>query len=602
MHSKSNIYPFYNANIHEDRFIARVCRSLPFAFFIAICLIVSVGAFRQTLILLIMCAIMNVSLWLWLVSTCLCGIIGTFLVHWELHKVHTDDRRLFKGQTPPLGSALIHVIVIPNYKEDQKLLEETLESLSEAEDARLFHIVLAMEAREMGSEAKGTKLKSKFKDHFARIDVTLHPDNQVQIHNDRTVSSEVPGKASNLRWAMKQVHTNLSKDGTLSLDDIMVTVADADCIFHPSYFAKISKEFNIMREKPGNDQEHKWTMWQAPQLSYRNHWVAPVCSRTWTYISSMYEFGGVTSLHFGGHQMVFSAYSLPLLLACQAESWDGDVVAEDHHCYLKSYFYALHATASSDSISCRPRVRVRPIFLPVKSTAVLSSDGYWRTYVERWHQAKRHAQGVAELSYTLLATFDALCSLPLKAYSFSLLYGLSNIILRLFCMNLLPLCQTVGLGAMTFVWLYKDRLLPYCPETLTLTMMLESEYILCGLAGTWTLIWPVVVPILCLIVANFLFVSSSFINPAKHSKKIWYKEDGDFGVCCGSRKCMVFLLTLSDCVFFLVIMMMPYGLVVVFLGLWRVAFFGNNITYVTAAKRTKAMDTPGKDEQSTESQ
>ena len=39
---------------------------------------------------------------------------------------------------------------------------------------------------------------------------------------------------------------------------------------------------------------------------------------------------------------VFSAYSLPLDLAKNAQCWDGDVIAEDHHAFLKAWFYAVY--------------------------------------------------------------------------------------------------------------------------------------------------------------------------------------------------------------------------------------------------------------------
>merc|ERR1719261_1122190 len=140
-------------------------------------------------------------------------------------------------------------------------------------------------------------------------------------------------------------------------------------MFHPDYFNAITKDFYALREKQEN--EHEWCMWQAPQLSYRDHWRAPACSRVWTYISSMYEFGGVSGLHWGGHHMVFSGYSMPLHLAVAAQSWDGDVIAEDHHAYIKNFFYSAHASAMQSlsdqkfwSDGCQPMLQVRPIFLP----------------------------------------------------------------------------------------------------------------------------------------------------------------------------------------------------------------------------------------------
>jgi len=88
--------------------------------------------------------------------------------------------------------------------------------------------------------------------------------------------------------------------------------------------------------------------------------------------------------------MVFSGYSMPLQLAASAQSWDGDVIAEDHHAYIKTFFYSLHASAlvaASDTDAgfwgsgCQPKLQVRPIFLPVKSLPVISSEGYWQNYV-----------------------------------------------------------------------------------------------------------------------------------------------------------------------------------------------------------------------------
>jgi len=591
-----DLYPFWKANIHEDRLAAKVVCMFPLLFFLGTCALVLWAVFRSILILLVMCAIMNVAMWLWLTSTCLLGVAGSYLVQQELEK--TKDARVGVNSQAEAGAqagsdSVTHVIVIPNYKEDEALMSETLESLAQAEDSHFFHIVLAMEAREAGSDVKAQTLQAKFKDCFAKVEVTLHPGDLQQDHNDGTVDAEVPGKASNLRWAVEQTYKNLQKEGQYSLASVLVTVTDADCIFHPAYFSTISKEFNIMRENP--DKEQEWTMWQAPQLSYRNHWQAPICSRAWTYISSMYEFGGVSGLSFGGHHMVFSAYSLPLQLAHQADSWDGDIIAEDHHCYLKCFFYSVHAAALDDSardqsVGCRPKLQIRPVLLPVKSTPIISPEGYWSSYAERWYQAKRHAQGVAELSYTLLAMYDTFRHLPFKNYSFSLFFAMGKILTRLFCMHLLPICQTVGLGVLTLYWMAHHRGIPACPKTLRITMALETDYVLCGLAGTWTLVWPVVIPILCLIWANYCFASTAFISPSQHqpSAKLWFKEDGEFEARCGSKKVAAFGSTVLDCVVFLLPMMLPYGLIAMLVAFWNVAFYGNRVTYVTASKQTRA--------------
>jgi len=294
----------------------------------------------------------------------------------------------------------------------------------------------------------------------------------------------VPGKASNLKWAVNRSYENLKKQDPEHMQNVILTIADADCMFHPEYFSSITKDFNELREKPGT--EHQWCMWQAPQLSYRDHWNAPVPSRVWTYISSMYEFGGVSGLYWGGHHMVFSGYSMPLQLAANAQSWDGDVIAEDHHAYLKNFLYATHVSATEClnqkgagfwSDGCQPMLQVRPIFLPVKSSPVISSEGYWQTYIERWHQAKRHAQGIAELPYLLLAMWDVFCTLPLNVYSISLLYKMGRVLMRLLCMHILPVCQGGGLAAMTVYWLWFSGHLHTCPNNLTLAEALKVSFL-----------------------------------------------------------------------------------------------------------------------------
>jgi hypothetical protein len=595
------LYPFHNANIHERRAAARFFRAFPLVACLLCISAVVYGAWKDEQLLLALCAVMNVALWLWITTTSLLGIAGSVLVSNELQ----DRESTAKSNASPFSTprnpedsdGVVHLIVFPNYKEDEDMMAETLASLAEAEDSHTFHVVLAMEARE-GEDAsgKGSRLTEKFAKDFAAITVSSHPTDLSQEHLDLSSDAEVPGKASNLKWAVNQYHDQLKKTDSNRVHNVILTVADADCMFHPEYFSAITKDFNELREKP--ESEHKWCMWQAPQLSYREHWRAPVCTRTWTYVSSMYEFGGVSGLHWGGHHMVFSGYSMPLHLAVSAESWDGDIIAEDHHAYLKTFFYSAHASAM-DNMSrpnpslwddgCLPMLQVRPVFLPVKSTSVVSSEGYWATYLERWHQAKRHAQGIAELPYTMLVVWDLLWTLPLDQWSYHLFYKIGRILMRLFCMHILPFCQAIGLGVMTIYWLYFRKNIPSCPRSMRFVDSLESEYPLCAFGGAWTLVWPMAIPIVCVIVANYMMVNSSFIKPGinAHEKTLWHKEDSGMQPLYGSKSLSAILLIASDCIVFLSIMMIPYGLCANIYAMVYVCIFGNRFKYITASKALK---------------
>mmetsp|Transcript_56363 Transcript_56363/g.180965 ORF Transcript_56363/g.180965 Transcript_56363/m.180965 type:complete len:654 (+) Transcript_56363:69-2030(+) len=621
---EAELYPAHRANIHEKRAAAVVARATPLVLFLGIGMLSIYGVFRYQSMLLMMCAILNTSLWLYLVSSALFSILGARKAWSTMQECelvqrpppevrqeagtgsvgasgNIDDEESQEGGGTGAefdgGGSVAHLIVLPNYKEDEAMLGQTLVSISEAAGSSEFRVVLGMEQRE-GPEAvaKAKNLKEKYGHCFAWLEASFHPKNLVEEHMDGSADPEVPGKASNLKWAVNFGYEVCRKEGTLNLDRIVLTVADADCLFHPSYFNHISKdytskEFNEMRAAAGS--EHMYTMWQAPQMPYRNYYTSPVPSRTWGYLATTDEFGGITSLAYGGHHMVFSGYSLPLRLAIDAQPWDGDVVAEDHHAYVRCFFYSVHA-AALDTMTARtdrfsPALRVRPVFLPVKSTSVASSEGYWQSWVERYHQARRHMQGISELSYALLATYDLLSTLPLHLHTLQLHVKLFRVLNKLFCMHLLPTLQSVALGVLSLYWLWNKKQVPQCPESI---MMVDSrgEMLLCGLAGAWVLVWPVFVPLCLFVIANYLFMASSFIGPAGERRAagrkltVWHGEDGGCPPLLGSVRLMVFVMIALDTSVCMMVLAIPYAFIPEVLAYWHNCFHGNKIKYITAAK------------------
>lgn len=234
-------------------------------------------------------------------------------------------------------------------------------------------------------------------------------------------------------------------------------------------------------------------------------------------------------------------------------------------------------------------MQVRPVFLPVKSAPVISGEGYWQSYVERWHQAKRHAQGVAELPYALLVCWDILCTLPFRSWSLFLFYKMGRVLTRLFCMHILPTCQAIGLCAMTMYWFVMRRQVTMCPKFLSIADF-HPRYALCGCAGAWALVWPMIVPLLCVVIANYSFILVGFLQPARTSRAkdfLWYSEDGAMKEICGSKKLSSILMIAIDGFVFLGIFMVPYGFVAVLLAYINVCFYGNRFKYITAAKAAK---------------
>lgn len=611
MTAASKLYPFFRANIHERRFAARLFRSMPFLAIYGFLTLIIVACFTSTPMLLAICAFLNVSIWLWIVSSTFFSLYGMYVASYSIDNQEPKSPPVANNDSGAGGSAseekqsevkghaadspnLTHAIVIANYKEDEQMLEETLTSLAQANGAKNICIMLAMEAREQGSEAKALRLQDKFGRQFAKLTYSIHPGDLQEQHLDGSADGEVAGKASNVRYAVARLCDMCMMDDSLEIDNMMLTIMDADVVFHPSYFSYISNEYDQMKRSDG--EQHKWTMWQAPQLPFRNFYESPLPSRVWGYLSSVYEAGGISGLMLGGGHMVFSAYSVPLKLAQEAQLWDGDIVAEDHHVFVKGLLYSFYHNSVNGNT---PVLQVRPVMLPAKSTSVISDKGYWATWAERWEQQKRHCQGIAEFSYLMLATWDLLTTQPLQSYTLRHTWALVMMFVRFICMHLLGTLQAIALALVTLRWLYNHRTIPECPDHLDLhhldfhpfSISEHGGSVLCGLAGAWALVWPVVIVYALCIAANVAFLYVAFIRPAKMEKTnklIWASESGGIVPTFGSEFFTVLCMVTFDIIVMFGPVMGVYGVPANLISSWNVMLRGNIFKYVTATKASSA--------------
>jgi hypothetical protein len=107
------------------------------------------------------------------------------------------------------------------------------------------------------------------------------------------------------------------------------------------------------------------------------------------------------------------------------DGWDTDVIAEDHHMFCKCLFASIRDSRGSSEITDKKtdaskqrkmtvRVKLNPIYLPVVSYMVESSNGWVDSCHARFQQARRHSQGSAELSYTLFQYITLLKTIGFK--------------------------------------------------------------------------------------------------------------------------------------------------------------------------------------------
>jgi hypothetical protein len=270
-----------------------------------------------------------------------------------------------RGLTP---ADVWHVVLLPNHTEPVAVLRRTLDALAVQVDATTRVVpVLAMEAREQGSMAKGEALAAEYASAFARVVVTVHPAG---------LAGELACKAANMRWAAPVARDRLVEMG-VDLDCVTLTVCDADAILDRSCLAAVADSFAA-------DERRHTRFWLAPLLYWGNMWRVPAPTRFTARLTQMYV---LAELALPGYDpLPISTYTMSLRLAEECDWWDPAVIAEDWHIYLD---YMVQRAGD---------VSVVPVYLPV---TLDSAEGpTWLSALKnRYIQLRRHAWGASDVGF-----------------------------------------------------------------------------------------------------------------------------------------------------------------------------------------------------------
>jgi len=265
-----------------------------------------------------------------------------------------------------------HLVVIPNYNESVKKLSGTLDCLAKQKNInknQLF-VVLAMEARAKGAHQKAAILEKKYQDKFGGLMTTFHPAG---------LPGEVVGKASNEAWAAKQAKKILVDKKGLDIEKITISSCDADACFHAKYFSALTYQFAL--------NPHRYLrFWQSPIFWHNNYWRIPAFTRIVGTIGNIVHISDLLqpdSLFFN-----YSTYSASLKMIDSVGYWDRNIIPEDWHIFLQSFF------------AKKGQVEVEPLFLP---TSIDAPEGptYFGSLKNRYEQCKRHAWGATDIPYAI---------------------------------------------------------------------------------------------------------------------------------------------------------------------------------------------------------
>jgi hypothetical protein len=262
-----------------------------------------------------------------------------------------------------------HVVIIPNYKEDIGVLRQTLARLAESPMAGRILPVLAMEARDPQAASTAVQLQHEFKESFPRVVTTLHP---------RGLSGELACKSANEAWAARHVKRVLLSELRLDIEQVVVTTIDADTLLHVRYFEALTCLY-------ANAKNRHSTLWQAPIRYHSNVWkVNPALSIVQAY-GSGWELAYLSGWWW--QAMPISSYSISMKLIDEVGYWDPDVIADDWHMFIKSYFHR------------RGKFTLAPLYLPFSAYTVTGTT-MLEAFRNRYRQMVRHAWGAKEIGYT----------------------------------------------------------------------------------------------------------------------------------------------------------------------------------------------------------
>jgi hypothetical protein len=264
-----------------------------------------------------------------------------------------------------------HVVIVPNYKEPVEILSRTLDQLARQYEAhRRITIVMAMEAGEDGCIEKAEFLEKQYAPCFENFYFTVHP---------RGLPGEMQCKSANQAWASRWVKRKLVDEMGYNIGHIVITTMDADTLWHKDYFAALTYLFAI-------NPDRYLRFWQAPIRYHTNIWDISPLLRIVNAYSTAFELAYLAAPWW--IPMPMSSYSLSMKLLDASGYWDGDVIADEWHMFIKAYFAREGA------------VMLDRIFLPFSATAV-TGETLWQAINNRYQQTLRHAWGSKEVGFII---------------------------------------------------------------------------------------------------------------------------------------------------------------------------------------------------------
>lgn len=306
------------------------------------------------------------------------------LISWKKYKSEMSRDWLSDLKKIPDWEKIYHLVLLPTYKEDIKVIETTLDNISNASyPLEKMIIALGGEERDKDNFSRiAEELKSKYSGKFFRFLTTIHPAN---------IPGEIVGKGANGAF-MGAESKKLIDELQVPYENVIVSNLDVDTWTHKDYFACLALTY-LTVENPTR------ASYQPIALYGNNIWdvAAPVRVAAFgTTFWLMMELARPERL------VTFSSHSMSFKTLVDVGFWHKDIVSEDSRIFFQGL---LHYHGD---------YRVEPIYLPVSMDTV-TGDTYWQNLKALYKQQRRWAWGVEHFPY-LISNFlnDKLTPLKIR--------------------------------------------------------------------------------------------------------------------------------------------------------------------------------------------
>ncbi len=287
---------------------------------------------------------------------------------------------LAKTKVLPAWENILHLIIIPTFKEPESVLDNSLNSLLRvAYPQQKFIVVLATERRDAAVvQPLAARLQKKYGASFRTFLVTEHPDDLV---------GEIAGKGANIAWAGRRAKEYIDQQH-LPYDQIIVSTFDADSVAHPQYFSYLTYTWL-------NNPDRWHTSYQPIPLFHNNVWDAMALMRVVATSTTFWLLGETMR---PDRLFTFSSHSMPFTALVDVGFWQTDVVSEDSRIFLQCL------------IHYDGRYTVTPMYMPI-SMDTIQAASIWRSLVNQYKQIRRWAYGAENFPY-MAWNFMSPSSLP----------------------------------------------------------------------------------------------------------------------------------------------------------------------------------------------